>query len=428
MTAQPSLYVGIDLGTSGCRAIAIDEQAQIVCNLAINWPAPIVEGARVEQDPQIWWQTVQSLLRQLVQTVPARQIYAICIDGTSGTVLLADKQGRPLAPALMYNDARAVEEARSLQGLAPAESAVHSASAGLPKLLWLKQQGFAKQASHFLHQADWITGMLSGRFDISDHNNALKSGYDPIQQKWPDWLTSLNIPTGWLPRVVAPGTPIGNLRDEIIQEFGFAAETRLLAGTTDSTAAFIATGASQPGEAVTSLGSTLVLKIICERPIYDSHAGVYSQPYGQYWLVGGSSNSGGKLLRDFFSDGQMQQMQEQLDINTPTGLNYYPLPQIGERFPTNDPSMLPRLEPRPDNDVKFFQGLLEGIAHIEKTGYEKLHQLGAPWPISIRSVGGGAKNLLWTEMRKRLINVPMLNAQHTDAAYGVALLAKQCRL
>lgn len=419
------LYVGIDLGTSGCRAIAINRQARPVCNIALGWPAPTVNGARVEQDAGIWWQTLQQLLARLSRTIPAGQIQALCLDGTSGTVLLADEQGRPLAPALMYNDGRAVQEAKTLSGIAPPNSAVHSASAGLAKLLWLKQQSFARQARYFLHQADWINGLLGGVFGVSDVNNALKTGYDPVHRHWPGWLNKLDIPAGWLPRVLPPGTPIGTVRDELASKYGFAAGTRLLAGTTDSTAAVMATGAGRPGEAVTSLGSTLVLKVISDKPVFDAAAGVYSQPYGRHWLVGGGSNSGGKVLRDFFSDAQMQAMQGRLAIDKPTGLDYYPLPQIGERFPINDPAMAPRLTPRPANDVQFFQGLLEGIARIEQQGYEKLHRLGAPYPVSVRSVGGGANNEQWTTMRQRLLNVPMLKPEHTDAAYGVALLAKE---
>ena len=424
MATGSGLFVGIDLGTSGCRAIAIDEQAQAVCNIALSWPTATINGMRVEQDATIWWHSLQQLLSQLCQSIPAGQVQALCLDGTSGTVLLADEQGQPLAPALMYNDGRAVQEAHALQDIAPADSAVHSASSGLAKLLWLKQQDYAQQARYFLHQSDWINGMLCGEFGISDCNNALKTGYDPVLRQWPDWLHPLQIPPNWLPRVTSPGTPIGTLSDELVYKFGFSAGVPLLAGTTDSTAAFMATGASQPGEAVTSLGSSLVLKIISERPIFDAASGVYSQPYGRHWLVGGGSNSGGKVLRDFFSDEQMQAMEEHLDIDTPTGLDYYPLPQTGERFPINDPNMAPRMMPRPDNDVQFFQALLEGIAHIEKTGYEKLHQLGAAYPVSIRTVGGGAKNNPWTALRKKMLNVPMLRAQHTDAAYGVALLAK----
>ncbi|MDH5446230.1 MAG: FGGY-family carbohydrate kinase [Gammaproteobacteria bacterium] len=421
---EQDLFIGIDLGTSGCRAIVIDQQAKPIANQALSWPAPDVHGAEVQQDARIWWDTLQKLLSQLCRTIDVEHVRAICLDGTSGTVLLCDKSGTPLAPALMYNDARATAEAASLKQTAPPDSAVHSASSGLAKLLWLKQQDYAAHAHHFLHQADWIYGQLSGQFGTSDHNNALKTGYDPVGKSWPVWMDSLDIPAGWLPKVVAPGTPIGSLSPEITTRFGFPADIQLVTGTTDSTAAFLATGASRPGEAVTSLGSTLVLKIICERPIFDTESGVYSQPCGQYWLVGGGSNSGGKVLRDFFSDEKMAEMQTALDFDHPTGLDYYPLPQTGERFPINDPDLSPRLSPRPDDDVMFFQGLLEGIAQIERQGYEKLRQLGASWPTSIRTMGGGAKNDKWTWMRQALLNVPISEPIHTEAAYGVALLSK----
>lgn len=421
------LYIGIDLGTSGCRAIVIDQQGTVVGTLALPWPAPTVEGARVEQDAEIWWQVLQDLLRRLGDIIPTQQVRAMCLDGTSGTVLLADATGKPLAPALMYNDCRASAEASSYLDVAPADCAVHSASSGLAKLLWLKRRHHAGEAHYFLHQTDWVNGRLSGEYGISDVNNSLKTGYDPVRQKWPDWLNTLAIPARWLPRVVRPGTPIGVLRDDLCHRFGFATGTALIAGTTDSTAAFMATGAGRPGEAVTSLGSTLVVKLICEHPVFDRAAGVYSQPYGRYWLAGGGSNSGGRVLRHFFTDRQMRDMEAALDIEHPTGLDYYPLPQTGERFPISDPAKTPRMTPRPDSDVVFFQALLEGIARIEQTGYDKLRQLGAPRLVSVRTVGGGAKNDRWTALRQRLLNVPMLHARHTEAAYGAALLARQAK-
>ncbi|MDH5776640.1 MAG: FGGY-family carbohydrate kinase [Gammaproteobacteria bacterium] len=420
---QQDLFVGIDLGTSGCRAIAIDSDAHVIANLSQSWPAPDVKDLEVTQNPDIWWQSLLKLLSQLAMTIPTEQVRAICLDGTSGTVLLADEQGQPLGPALMYNDARASGEAQSLSSVAPAESAVHSASSGLAKLLWLKSHSDTSKAHFFLHQLDWMNGQLSGQYGMSDFNNALKTGFDSVQRKWPNWMAELAIPKSWLPEVVAPGTAIGTLKKEIAAEFGFAESTQLIAGTTDSTAAFMATGALQPGEAVTSLGSTLVIKILSEQAIFDADSGVYSQPCGDLWLVGGASNSGGKVLRDHFTDAQMKSMESQLNIEQPTGLDYYPLPQPGERFPVNDPSLSPRLTPRPDDEVMFFQAMLEGIAQIELKGYEKLKQLGAPWPSSIRTVGGGAKNTRWTTMRQNMLNVSLLKPENTDAAFGVAKLA-----
>ena len=181
--------------------------------------------------------------------------------------------------------------------------------------------------------------------------------------------------------------------------------------------------ADKPGEAVTSLGSTLVLKVLAEDPVYAPEFGVYSHRYGDLWLVGGASNSGGAVLRKFFTDEQIADMTERLSPDQPTGMDYYPLPTVGERFPINDSTLKPRLEPRPENDVIFFQGILEGISQIEKRGYELLAQLGAPYPVSLRSVGGGAINRNWTKIRQQRLDIQLLEAGSQEAAYGVALIA-----
>jgi sugar (pentulose or hexulose) kinase len=105
-------------------------------------------------------------------------------------------------------------------------------------------------------------------------------------------------------------------------------------------------------------------------------------------------------------------------------LNYYPLPAPGERFPVNDPAMVPRLTPRPDDDVLYLQGLLESLARIEAQGYRLLEQLGASALREVFTAGGGAGNTAWTTIRAHQLGVPVCVATHTEAAYGAARLAK----
>ena len=136
-----------------------------------------------------------------------------------------------------------------------------------------------------------------------------------------------------------------------------------------------------------------------------------------------------KTIARFFSTEQLETMTPQLNPEIQTGLDYYPLPATGERFPVNDAQLKSRLEPRPENDIEFFQGILEGIAQIEVKGYQLLADLGAPIPTSVRTTGGGAKNPAWTKIRATLLNTEklntkMINANHTEAAYGAGLLAK----
>jgi len=426
-----SLHIGIDLGTSGVRAIVIDDSGHPHGEASVGLPAPQRDGARCEQDPALWWQAVTDCLQRLLTQIPASDVASIAVDGTSATLLLADADGRPLGPALMYNDGRATAQATRIAEVAPADTAAQGPASALAKLLWLQDAGLTRAARYALHQADWIAARLSGRLGVSDVNNALKLGFDARRNEWPDWLDALRIPRSLLPGVVAPGTPLAPLSADIARRFGLPKDTLVVAGTTDSTAAFLATGASRPGEAVTSLGSTLVLKVIAERPVFDARHGVYSQPLvvgGQRrWLVGGASNSGGAVLRQFFTDARMDEMTPHLRPTRRLCLHYYPLPTPGERFPVNDPQLAPRMTPRPRDDTRFFQALLEGIGRIEKRGYDLLAGLGAPYPVSVRSTGGGARNPAWTTIRQSLLGVPLLAARHSEAAMGAALLARSAR-
>ncbi|MGH6928662.1 MAG: FGGY-family carbohydrate kinase, partial [Dongiaceae bacterium] len=150
---------------------------------------------------------------------------------------------------------------------------------------------------------------------------------------------------------------------------------------------------------------------------------IYSHRLGDRWLAGGASNSGGAALLAHFTAEQMTTLMPRVSPDCPTGLDYYPLPSPGERFPIADPALQPRVSPRPPDDAVFFQGLLEGIAAIEARGYERLAALGASPLKRVITIGGGARNDAWTEIRARRLGVPVSVAEQTEAAFGTALLA-----
>ncbi len=419
----PPLFLGIDLGTSSCRAVAIDGQGELVAKSEGPIPLPMKSDSQITQDPQLWWKAVTASLGLLLKQIDPARVAAIAVDGTSGTLLLTDAAGVPVTPALMYNDARAVAEAERIQSVAGPNCGAQGASSSLAKLLWLNDKESMRKAVHALHQADWIVGLMTGKFGQSDYNNCLKLGYDIVKLEWPDWIAGLGINPSLLPQAHPTGAEIGTIGAEIAKALGLRPETRMLAGTTDGVASFLAAGASKPGHAVTALGSTLVLKLLSDRPVFAAEHGVYSHRLGRHWLVGGASNSGGAVLLQYFKLEQIREMSKQIDPEQLTGLEYYPLPGIGERFPINDPAMQPILEPLPGDSATFFQGILEGIAGIEAHGYQLLHKLGAPRVAEIRTTGGGAQNAAWTRIRERIVGVPITAARSELAAYGTALLA-----
>jgi xylulokinase len=422
------LFVGIDLGTSGCRVVAITEAGTIAGRGNAALSPPHRRGKAIEQNPEHWWQAVKQALGSLFHSVPASAVRSLAVDGTSGTVLLVDARGNPLTHALLYNDNRSCTEARLIAEQAPPASGAFGATSSLAKLLHLQSYPEVRQAAYLLHQADWIAFRLGARLGISDENNCLKTGYDSSRREWPGWLDKVGAHRKLLPLVVPPGTVIGTVSRMHMKTFGLSCQATLVAGTTDSIAAFIATGAQKPGDAVTSLGSTLALKVASERPLFSPEHGVYSHRLGNLWLAGGASNSGGAVLRQYFTQAQLDEMTPYLRPEQPTGFNYYPLPAQGERFPIPDPHYPSRLTPRPHSDLIFFQAILEGIARIEAQGYQQLETLGAPFPKLIRTTGGGANNLAWAQIREQAIKIPVIVARETEAAYGSALLARQALL
>jgi sugar (pentulose or hexulose) kinase len=326
---------------------------------------------------------------------------------------------------ILYNDDRGKTELEHLRAFVPAGHAVLSATSSLTKLYWLAAQPqMLDRSRYFLHQADWLAYHLHGKLGVSDYHNALKLGYDVESLCYPDWLERQPY-RSLLPQVLEPGAPIGLILPDVVRQLGLAADCLVCAGTTDSIAAFIASEATSPGAAVTSLGSTLVVKLLSQTRVDDVRYGIYSHRWGDLWLVGGASNTGGAVLRHFFSDAELASLSREIDPDVSSQLDYYPLLTLGDRFPINDPNLAPRLTPRPDRDSEFLHGLLTGIAKIEARGYELLAELGATPLTSIQAAGGGANNPTWTRIRQRYLPVPISVSQHQEAAYGTALLASR---
>lgn len=318
----------------------------------------------------------------------------------------------------MYNDKALASTVEALARVLPDNSAARGDTSPLARMIEMQRPGIYKM----LHQADWLTGQFTGRFDVCDENSALKSGFDVLANEWPAWIEDAGINPPLLPQVVPAGTDVGPIRSDVAAQFGFNRRLRILSGTTDGCASFVASGARDLGDAVTSLGTTLTLKQVCEKPIAVASFGVYSHRLANRWLCGGASNTGGGVLLQFFSREQLAEFESRLVPQQTTNLNYYPLPGIGERFPHADGSLEPRMKPRPADDARFLQGLLEGIASIEKAGYSRLEELGAPPLKRVFTVGGGAHNQPWQLIRERILGLPVRRG-FADTAYGTARIA-----
>ena len=411
--------IGIDLGTSGIRAALVDPRRDVVAMTS----API--GGADRSNPDAWWRALLEAIGALSRDASLSNVAGIAIDGTSGTILPVDAAGVPLAPASLYNSRADPGGVARVEGAAPPGSAARGASSPLARALaWRNLKGWA----HLLHEADWLAGRLCGRFGFSDWNNALKTGYDPAIPGWPEWLRALDLDPALLPKVVSPGQTIGQIARPVAKRLGLSAAVRIVAGTTDGCAAFLATGAIEEGDGVTSLGTTLTLKLLSASPVLAPEYGIYSHRIGALWLPGGASNTGGGALAKYFSPAQLAALSARIDPAIASDLDYYPLPSAGERFPIADPALPPRETPRPADDAAFLHGMLESIARIEAAGYCRLADIGAPAVRRVFTVGGGARNPAWTAIRARVLGeaepgVELRAPRALDAAVGTAGLA-----
>ena len=407
------VYIGIDLGTSGARTAAIDSRGRL---LALNQQA-IATTEDQRRDPSAWLAAVETAARHMLEQIDARRIEALSVGATSGTVLALDAEGDTVGPALMYDDVvDRPDVVRTISAVAPRESAAHGSTSALIRAIAL-QDRFG--AARILHQADWIAEHLAGHPVPTDESNALKTGYDPVERQWPDWLSATPLKRNLLPNVVPSGTRTARTSGTL----GFPTGIPIVAGFTDGCASFWATGAGNFGDGVTALGSTMTLKLLSERPVFSPEYGIYSHRIGDSWLAGGASNSGGAALARHFSPEEIARLSERIDPEADSGLDYVVLPRPGERFPVADPTLAPRVQPRPADDAAFLHGLLEGIARTEQLGYQRLAELGAPRLTRIRTVGGGAANSRWTSLRLRILEVLPAPAISEEAAVGAARLA-----
>ncbi len=440
--------MGLDLGTGGARAVIVSAEGEVVALHSVGFGQ--VDGIRRtatnvehEQDPTLWWEAARRALVGVVaefeeQGGATETLQAIAIDGTSGTVLGVDESGTACTPALMYNDGRAHAEARELSewaGQASSDAPV-SASWSLAKMLWLERHepGGFDRTRFFTHQADYIASRLTGTVGWTDASNALKSGFDLQAQAWPDWLSDRSDIPRKLPEVVQPGTVRGQVLDRVARELRIPLGLKVVAGATDGTAAFLASGAARVGDDNTTLGTTLVFKRLADHPPVDPSGLVYSHRlpdhaddqgfHHERWLPGAASNVGGEWIREDHPGADLAQLDFAAEPLLPTEFLAYPLVGKGERFPFLAPAALGFCDAPADQAAPGFAARLQGVAFVERLAYEALDRVtGQAAPGDVFATGGGSASDIWMQLRADVTGRTLHRPQCHESAFGSAILA-----
>jgi xylulokinase len=494
-------FIGFDLGTSGARMSIIEhrvgdreewEYVEVISE-SLSWD----EGRLQNDNANDWYSAVQTLLARAASNNDANsgsnimhRVKAICVSGTSASCLLVDRQTLDITRApRMYNyditsssSTEATKRALDLMDkYIPQRHTARSATVSLAKLLlWNEESPLivvdedgTSSREVLCHQSDYISTMLMHEGlntdssssplvkTTSDWHNCLKLGYDVRNREYPNWLhellkvgCGLSSETVLPTNVVSPGLPIGPISPIVAAKYGLSSNVMIVGGTTDSNAAFFAAAggvSAEYGTAVTSLGSTLAIKMLSRTFVEDATMGVYSHRFPIFglkssdrftdndeeeeqeaWLVGGASNVGCAILRqEGFTNEELTALSAAIDPSIDSPLSYYPLIKRGERFPVADGTKEPILSPKPTSRMEYLHGILQGIGDVERDGFRVLGELGASpsMPHIVLSCGGGARNDVWTAMRERRLmaicndRVEVIRATNTEASYGAALLA-----
>jgi sugar (pentulose or hexulose) kinase len=424
-------FIGIDIGTQGARIVLLDSIGVVIAGSAKVFA--LDEKSREEQSPDLWWKACLACFKELTEAVRGKldfnEIIAMAVTSTSGTVIPLDNNNVPLHDALMYSDKRSVEQAEkcTLAALKYHHSGFtgFNTSSALAKMVWFGDTypDKAVKIHRWIHAADYITGMLTGRWGVTDYTNAFKTGYDVSNYEWPDYLfTQLPLKKECLPEVFPSGTVIGTLDEKIAITLEFPEHIKVTVGITDGCASQIASGAVNPGDWNTTIGTTMVIKGVTKNEIVDDKGRIYSHrhPSG-YWMPGGASNTGADWVTNEFGE-QLESLNKAAEHLIPTGFLSYPLRQKGERFPMLAPQAI-GFEDEGLSMEERFTANMEGVAYLERFAFELIQSFSNEKVNAVFTAGGGSNSEVWLKIRSNVLNLPIYKMKEVSGAVGAAILA-----
>ena len=427
---EAGVWLGLDVGTQSARALAVTADGEVV-GAGMRPLTSRRSGPRHEQDPEEWWQAIAAASSEAMQTVPAGTLRGVAVDATSGTIVLVDRKGSPITPALMYDDTRAaaqVDRVNAAGGQVWAELGYSrmQPSWALPKLLWLLEESPPlPRGARLAHQSDFINRRLVGGEVPADLSNALKSGAHLVEGTWPDAvMAGLGVPADLLPELVHSGTVIGAVSRAAAAVTAIPVGTPVIAGMTDGCASQLGAGALRPGCWNSVLGTTLVLKGVARELIHDPLGALYSHraPNGD-WLPGGASSTGAGLISRDFAGRDLEQLGRAASTHEPSAGLTYPLVSDGERFPFVAPQARGFALGGDGSEADRFAAILQGVGYIERLCFDYLDLLGAPTSGDLVFTGGAARSEYWCQLRADILGRAVSLPDNSEPALGMAILA-----
>lgn len=435
-----SLVIGLDIGTTGARALAVDGAGAVVAEAMSEYPLLTPQPGWSEQNPEDWWDATRRVLAQVAAAV-SEPVLGLGLTGQMHGAVFLDARERVIRPALLWNDQRTAAQCDEITERVGRDRllalAGNPALTGFqaPKLLWLREvepTNF-KQLAHVLLPKDFIRLRLTGEYatDASDAAGTLL--LDLRRRDWSrEILEALELPIEWLPKVCEGPDVTGYLRADVAADVGLPAGIPVAAGAGDNAAAAVGNGIIEPGLISSSIGTSGVLfgctSGFTPDPSGRLHAFCHAVPHG-YHLMGVILSAGGSLRwwRDVLGSELTYDALAELAASAPPGsegLVFLPY-LTGERTPHLDPfarGAFFGLTTR-HGLAHLTRALMEGVVYAMKNSLEIMTSLGLVAG-QIRVTGGGARSPLWRQLQADVYGMPVYRtAVDQGPAYGAALLA-----
>ncbi len=435
------MYLGLDIGTSGVKAVLVSEAGAILATaareLALSHPAPLWS----EQDPDSWVEAAIGAVDNLAARHPREvaQVRGIGLSGQMHGATLLDEDGRPLRPAILWNDGRSQAECAVLEQRCPSLHAItgNLAMPGFtaPKLLWVARhepKTFARIAKVLLPKA-YVRYRLTGEMieDMSDAAGTL--WLDVGLRRWsPLLLHATGLDLHHMPRLVEGSAVSAALGPAFTQRWGMTKDVVVAGGAGDNAASAIGLGAIAPGDAFLSLGTSGVVFRVTDRfapaPETAVHAFCHALP-GLWHQMGVMLSAAASLawlagVMETPAAALLAPLGERVDGPSPIKF----LPYLdGERTPHNDAAASGAFVGLrgATGRTQIVQAVLEGVAFAARDNLAALSAAGGP-VAELDLVGGGSRSLLWAQICADVLGIPVHRVEEGEvgAALGAARLGQ----
>jgi xylulokinase len=449
-----SIYLGIDVGTSGTKTLAINARGKILAQATAIYPCYHPRPLWSEQDPEDWWQATVKTVRAVVKRARLKpaDVRAIGLSGQMHGSVFLDKSNRVVRRALLWNDQRTAAECAEIEKRAGGrkrliEMVANPALTGFtaPKILWLRNtepKNFEKTVKVLLPK-DEIRRRLTGEFatEVSDASGMLL--LDVVHRRWSkELLGSLELDTSLVARCYESEQVTGRLTRDAAKLLGLSTDCMVVGGAGDCAAGAVGNGIVKPGALSTSIGTSGVVFVHAETPQVDPEGRLHTFCHavrGKWHMMGVTLAAGGSL--QWFRNAVCQTLvneakrrksdaydvlTEEAATTTPGAEGLFFLPYLaGERTPHADPNARGAFI---GLTLKHSRGhlvraIMEGVTYSLRDCLAIIEEQGVAVK-QIRASGGGARSSFWRQMQADVLGKTVVSMKADEGpAYGVALLA-----